>query len=362
MNSVPLSAYADLLLDYCTEVQPGDVVGLHVDLPAVDVARALVRGAFQRDAIPVVHIAYPEWVQDVVECAGDAFMQGRPAIELGEIEATQAWIRVGAPTNSRDLQSADPARLARFERRMRPVQEHRVEHTRWVGTLFPTASGAQDAGMSLDAYTAFAVRAMFLDRPDPVAAWTALERDQARWIDRLSQANEVRIVGDRTDLRMSVKGRVWVNSSGRRNMPSGEVFTGPIEDSAEGTIYFGIPSFVAGREVRGVTLRFEGGAVVEGHAEVGDDLLQERLQRDAGARRLGELGIGTHEGIDRPTGSTLYDEKIGGTVHLALGRSYTSTGGTNESSIHWDLVCDLRGGGSLIVDGEEIQRNGSFVI
>ena len=354
--------YADLLLDYCTEVRPGERVALHVDAPATALARELVRGVLTRDATPGLHLAYPELTQDLVECAGDRYLDSEPTLELEEIRRTDAWIRVGAPTNSRALQATDPARLSRLQARMRPVQDHRVEHTRWVGTLFPTSSGAQDAGMSLDAYERFVFGAMHLFDEDPTAAWRELDREQARLIERLARADEVRIRAEGTDLRLRVGGRAWVNSAGHRNMPSGEVFTGPLEDSAEGTVRFDVPSFVSGVEVRGVRLRFEGGRVVEASAETGDALLQERLGLDEGARRLGELGIGTNREIDRPTGSTLFDEKIGGTVHLALGRSYATTGGTNESVIHWDLIRDLRRGGEILLDGEPFQRDGEFLL
>lgn len=362
MHRPILERYADLLLDYCCEVAPGDVVSLNVETPAVDLARALYRGALRRDARPLLRLSHPEALQDLVECAGEGFLASTPDLELEEVRRTDAWVRVAAPANRRALQDADPARLGRLEARMAPVQAARVEGTRWVGTLFPTAAGAQDAGMSLDAFERFVFGAMHLDRDDPAAAWRALGARQATLIERLAEADEVRIRGEGTDLRLRVGGRTWVNSDGKRNMPSGEVFTGPIEESAEGTVRFDVPSFVQGRRVEGVTLRFEAGEVVEAHADQGEELLHERLARDPGARRLGELGIGTNDAIDRATGSTLFDEKIGGTVHLALGRSYASTGGRNESSIHWDLIRDLRQGGEILLDGEPFQRDGRFLL
>ena len=362
MEPAVIRRYAEVLLDYCTEVAPGDVVSINVESPAVELARALVRGTLEREAEPLLHLAYPELMQDLVECASDRYLESPPAQELAEIRRTDAWIRVAAPTNRRALQSADPLRLGRLEGRMRPVQEHRLEQTRWVGTLFPTAAGAQDAGMSLDAFERFVFGAMHLLDDDPVAAWRAVGRRQERLIARLREADEVRVRAEGTDLTLRVGGRTWVNSDGRRNMPSGEVFTGPIESSAEGTVLFDVPSFVQGAEVRGVRLRFRAGEVVEASAELGEGLLQARLARDAGARRLGELGIGTNDEIDRPTGSTLFDEKIGGTVHLALGRSYANTGGVNESAIHWDLIRDLRNGGEILLDDEPLQRDGMFLL
>lgn len=361
MDPTIIERYADLLLDYCAEIQANDVVSLNVQTPAVELARALVRGVVRRDARPLLRLSYPELLEDYVEAAGDGFLASRPEVELEEIARTDAWIRVAAPTNRRALQEADPARIGRIEARMREVTARRIDDTRWVGTLFPTPAGAQDAGMSSDAFARFVFGAMYLDEEDPAAAWRALGQRQAALVERLAEADEVRIRGEGTDLRLRVGGRTWVNSDGRRNMPSGEVFTGPIEDSAEGTVRFDVPSFLQGRRVEGVTLRFVAGEVVEAHAEQGDDLLQERLARDPGARRLGELGIGTNDRIDRPTGSTLFDEKIGGTIHVALGRSYSNTGGVNESSIHWDLIRDLRMGGEILLDGDAFQRDGRFL-
>jgi aminopeptidase len=204
-------------------------------------------------------------------------------------------------------------------------------------------------------------RALFLDRPDPVAAWQELRDMQERLIERLARARELRIEAEGTDLVLQVEGRTWVNSDGRRNMPSGEVFTGPLEDSAEGRIRFTIPSSPRGVEVADIDLELRAGRVVDARAERGDDVLKATLDTDEGARRLGEVGIGTNTGIDRPIGNILFDEKIGGTVHLAVGRSYPETGGLNESAVHWDMICDLRRGGRLSADGEVIQRDGRFV-
>src|ERR671916_622032 len=185
-------------------------------------------------------------------------------------------------------------------------------------------------------------------------------QQQARLIERLERASEVRIVGPQTDLTLSIEGRRFLTGDGKHNMPCGEIFTGPVEDSANGEIYFGVPVAVAGREVSGVRFRFEEGRVVEASAEKGEEDLRSMLDADEGARYLGELGIGTNFGIPRATKNILFDEKLGGTLHLAIGRSYEKTGGKNDSSVHWDLICDLRDGGELYADGEIIQKDGSF--
>jgi aminopeptidase len=203
---------------------------------------------------------------------------------------------------------------------------------------------------------------VFLDRDDPVAAWGELRDFQAGLIERLAPAQDIHIEGPGTDLRLGVARRTWINSDGKRNMPSGEVFTGPHEASAEGRIRFTLPTSPRGVVVEDVELEFREGRVVSARAQRGDAYLQATLDTDPGARILGELGIGTNFGIDRPIGAILFDEKIGGTVHLALGRSYPETGGTNESVVHWDLICDLRQGGQLSADGEVIVDQDGFKV
>jgi aminopeptidase len=249
--------------------------------------------------------------------------------------------------------------MARVVRSRAPLTELRMAK-RWCGTLWPTPAGAQQAGMGDDAFAAFVRGALFLDQPDPAAAWRELGAFQAGLVERLSGARELRIEAPGTDLTLRVGGRTWVNSDGKRNMPSGEVFTGPLEDSANGTIRFTVPSSPRGVAVEDVELTFRDGEVVAARAGRGDAYLQRTLATDPGARRLGEIGIGTNRGIDRPIGAILFDEKIGGTVHLALGRSYPETGGVNESAVHWDLICDLRDGGRLTADREVVQEGGAF--
>lgn len=214
--------------------------------------------------------------------------------------------------------------------------------------------------MSLEDYEEFVFEAMALNEDDPVGYWREKAKEQGRLIERLEQADEVRISGPGTDLTLSIKDRKFLNGDGTHNMPCGEVFTGPVEDSVNGEVYFGIPVAVAGREVSGVKLQFENGKVVESSAEKGEEYLNAMLDADEGSRYLGELGIGTNYGIPQATKNILFDEKLGGTVHLAVGRSYEKTGGNNESSVHWDLICDLREGGELYADGELLQRDGEF--
>lgn len=352
--------WAELLVGYCVGAQAGEVVLLEIESPAEPMARALYRKLLALGAEPQLRLSYPERLADVLELAPEAYFARESAFELSQMKQVQGYIRVNAPQNTKALQAADKGRFAKLLARNRAVQNVRVNETRWVGTLYPTAALAQDAGMSLDAYERFVYGAMFLYDDDPVAKWREIHAFQARLIERLSQADEVRIVAEGTDLRLRVGGRTWLNSDGHRNMPSGEVYTGPLEDSAEGTITFSLPSVVGGSEVEGVRLEFSGGEVVAASAEKGEEMLQAQLATDDGAKRLGELGIGTNFNIRQATKQILYDEKIGGTVHLALGQSYRESGGVNESAIHWDMLCDLRRGGAIYLDGEPFQENGEF--
>jgi aminopeptidase len=216
--------------------------------------------------------------------------------------------------------------------------------------------------MSTEVYATFLFSACKLDRPDPAAAWRELRDEQQRLIDWLTPRSRVHIEGPHTDLALSVAGRTWINSDGKRNLPSGEIFTGPIEDSANGVIRFSFPVVTAGREIEDVRLRFENGLVVEASAARNIDYLHSMLDSDAGARRLGEFAFGTNFDITRFTRSILLDEKIGGTVHMALGAGYPDSGSTNRSSIHWDLICDLREQGRVTVDGEPFLEQGRFLI
>jgi aminopeptidase len=216
--------------------------------------------------------------------------------------------------------------------------------------------------MSLDDYEHYVVAAMFLDRPDPAGEWRQLGRRQAGLAEFMKDVKTVRIEAEGTDLTLSVAGRTWINSDGKRNMPSGEIFTGPVEDSPRGRLRCGFPVCRDGREIVGIALEFEGGKVVAAAADEGENYLVSMLDLDAGSRTLGELGIGLNDGIDRFTGSILYDEKIGGTVHLALGQSYPETGGTNESALHWDLIVDTRKGGRITADGRVVMEQGRWLV
>jgi aminopeptidase len=354
-------AFAALLCGYCLDVQPGEQVVVRSTTLAAEPLLAIQRELLKRGAWPLLRVELPGQEEGFWARATDAHLDGFAPTELAEAQGTDCSIAIQAPANTRALAAVDPARIARAAAGRAVVREAALRR-RWCLSLWPTPASAQQAGMGTDAFASFVKRALFLDQPDPAGAWRALGTRQARLIERLAQASELRLEAEGTDLRVRVGGRTWINSDGRRNMPSGEVFTGPIEDSAEGRVRFTVPSSPAGVDVSGVELEFRAGEVVAARAASGDAYLQAALATDAGARRLGELGIGTNPGIDRAVGAILFDEKIAGTVHLALGRSYPETGGANVSARHWDLICDLRPGGRLSADGETIVEDGRVVL
>jgi aminopeptidase len=352
-------AVADLLCGYCLEVGEGQQVLVRSTTLAAPLLLELQRAILERDAWPFLRVELPGQTAAFYSHARDLHLDEVSDLPLREGRSIHASLGVQAPAAVDELAGVDPARIARLARARRPVRELTMKR-RWCSTLWPTPAAAERAGMPLADFEAFVERALFLDRPDPVAAWGELSAFQAQLIERLAGVRELRIEAEGTDLTLRVAKRTWVNSDGRRNMPSGEVFTGPHETSAEGHVRFTVPTGPAGVPVHGVELTFRAGEVVEARAEQGEPYLHAALATDDGARRLGEVGIGTNFGIDRPVGAILFDEKIGGTVHLALGRSYPETGGENASALHWDLICDLRQGGRLTADGEVVQEGGRF--
>lgn len=361
MRDERLAKLARVLVDYSLEVGEGEQVLISGGVAAEPLIKEVYARVLDVGAVPIPQVALPGMQELFFEHARDAHYEKTPSIARFMFEEADAVMNIMAPTNTRALAGVDPRRQQALGRRDKEIRDIVVKRNRWVLTLFPTDALAQESGMSLADYEEFVFGAMALNEEDPVSFWRDKSDEQERLKERLEEAREIRITGPGTDVTLSVEGRTFINSAGRRNMPCGEVFTGPIEDSANGHVYFGIPAAIGGREVAGARLRFESGKVVEASAEKGEDYLNALLDTDPGARYLGEIGIGTNYGIERASANVLFDEKLGGTVHLAIGNSYEETGGKNESSVHTDLVCDLRDGGELYADGELIQKNGEFV-
>ncbi len=360
MKDERLVRLARVLVDYSVGAGEGEQVVVSGGVAAEALIKEVYARLLDVGAIPIPQVSLPGIQELFFGRAKEIHYEKTPPVIRSLYEGADAFISIMAPQNTRALAAVDPQKQQALSKRDKPLQEMVLSKDRWALTLFPTEALAQESDMSLHDYEEFVFRAMALNGDDPVRYWREKAKEQGRLIEQLEEADEVRIIGPGTDLTLSVKGRTFLNGDGTHNMPCGEIFTGPVEDSANGEVFFGIPVAVAGREVLDVKLRFERGKVVEASAEKGQEYLNAMLDADEGARYLGELGIGTNYGIPRATKNILFDEKLGGTVHLAVGRSYEKTGGKNESSVHWDLICDLREGGELYADGQLVQKDGKF--
>jgi aminopeptidase len=367
MRDPRVTALAQILVRHSTGVQEGDVCTIEGESAAEPLLQAVYEEVLKAGGNPIVNMALEGQSAAYFANASETQLEWISPVAEWAVENADVRIAVMASQNTRALSQVPPElqakRQAATQRLMKRAMERSAEGTyRWALTLFPTHAYASEAGMSLGAYEDFYYGACLATDDDPVGAWARQSEETKRLADWIQGRSEVHVIGEGTDLRLGIAERTFIAADGKHNMPDGEFFTGPVEDSAEGEISFHLPASYAGREVSGVRFRFEGGKVVDASAEKGEEFLIEMLDTDDGARRLGELGIGTNYGITDGTGEILLDEKIGGTVHLAVGRSYPETGGRNESAIHWDMICDLRKGGQIEVDGEPLQRDGEFVV
>jgi aminopeptidase len=357
---------ADVLVNYSTSVEPGQLVLLETTPLAAPLLRELYRRVVDAGGHPQTRLGFDGAAEALLTEGSDEQIEWVNPMRVEDFERTDVRISVEASWNTRELTGVDPARQARFSRARETLRERYLERSRRgelksVVTAYPTVAAAQDAEMSIADYERFVYSAGFLDREDPVAAWRELGERLEKLSAWLGRRREIRVVAEGTELTLGVEGRTWVPCDGKENFPDGEVFTGPVETSVEGIVCFSYPASFGGRRVRGIQLGFEAGEVVEARADEGDDFLKEMLAMDDGARRVGEFAFGMNDEIQEFTAHTLYDEKIGGTVHLALGMSYPESGGLNQSALHWDLVCDLRSGSEVYADGELVYRDGEFL-
>lgn len=350
---------AKILVEHCAEASEGDTVQI---LAHSELAKPLVvevyRQLLSRDVGEIVtRIEFEELRETLLGEASDRRLGMFPNLRMHLAEHTDVYIQILAAVNTKMLSTFPPVRVARWRSADAKVRAYLTDHSRWVVTLYPTAASAQDAEMPLTQFEDFVFGAVDQD-------WDQLALDQGRLKELFDRGHELAIRGQDTDLRMKVEGRTFVSADGKMNMPDGEIFTGPIEDSVEGHILFSYPAIYpafGGREVEGVRLWFEGGRVVKATAAKGEEYLLAMLDMDAGSRYVGEIGLGNNLKIDRFIRNILFDEKIGGTVHLALGRGYPLTGSKNESGLHWDMIKDLRGDGEIYLDGVLVQRDGQWV-
>ena len=358
---------ADVLVDYSTEVKKGDLVMISGSYVAEPLILALYERCLRRGAHPTIRASIP--------AAEPLLYRFAHNDQLEYIWPTDTWIydhidvtySIISDANTRQLSRTDPARQVIRSKAREPLLERFFDRAakgevRWNVTLFPTEAHAMDAEMSLAEYEDFFYGACLIDAPDPVAEWKKTAERHAQLIDWLKGRNEVHITGEGTDLTLEVADRIFLPADGKENFPDGEIFTGPIETATRGHISFSFPANYGGQSVEGIRLEFEDGKVVDATATKNEHFLIKTLDTDEGSKILGELGIGTNYGITDYTGEVLLDEKIGGTVHLALGASYPESGGTNKSAVHWDMVCDLRRGGRVTVDGDTLLEDGNLLV
>ena len=367
MNDPRLETWAKVLVGYSLDAKPGQTVAILGEAAGEPLLRAIYGEVVARGAYPVTVPSLPGLAEILLRTGNDDQLSFVNPVDRFVYTQADAVVTVLAESNTKTLSAVDPARQQlRQKARAELIHAFTLRTaeglTDWTVTLYPTDAYAQDAGMATADFADVVLRACRLDQPDPIAAWQTLAAEQQRLIDWLAGKAEIHLRGPETDLRVGVAGRTWINADGRRNFPDGEIFTGPVEDSVNGRVRFSFPVVTAGREIVDVRLRFEDGKVVEATAAQNEEYLHRVLETDEGAKLLGEFAFGTNFGIDRFTRNILFDEKIGGTVHVALGRGYPETGSTNQSAVHWDLICDQRQGGEVDVDGQPFVRDGRFVV
>jgi aminopeptidase len=357
---------AELVADYSLGLDERQIVRIDAPDVAAPLAMELYRAALAAGAYPYANVSVDGLLEILLEEGSEEQIAYVSPVQWQEMETMDALATIWSDENTRSLSRVDPGRHARFLGAQRTLANRRWERIsdgemRWCGMLFPTHAHAQDAEMSLGSYEDFVYGACHVDEDDPAAHWRLVAASLRARAEDLESVRELRIVGVDTDLRVGVEGRKWIAAEGRYNMPDGEVFTSPVETETEGEIRYTFPAIYHGREVEDIRLRFEGGKVVAAEAARGGQYLKSLLDMDAGARVPGEFAFGLNYEIDRFTRNILFDEKIGGTMHLALGSAFPQAGGGNVSGLHWDMICDLRRDGEVYADGELIWKAGRFL-
>lgn len=371
MADTRIQKFAKILVEHSTRIVPGDRVLIEATTAAEPLVRELFIQIMEKGGHPHPMIAFPGMMpfsqeEFYLTYAGDAQLDFVPTFYKIAYDQFESRIRIHSSTNTRGTTNIDPLKSQRRSQATSVITEAQMRRGaegkfKWVTTLYPTDAYAQDAGMSLKEYEDFVFNAVHANEDDPIAYWRGTEAGQQKAIDFLADKDIVTLRGPNVDLSLSIKGRKFMNSIGIYNMPDGEIYTGPVEDSLNGWVKFTYPAIYGGVAVEGAELVFSRGRVEQAKAEKNEAYLIKMLESDEGSRRVGEFAIGTNFDINRFTGNILFDEKIGGTFHMALGAGYPETGSKNKSSIHWDLICDLRTDSEIFADGELFYKNGKFM-
>jgi aminopeptidase len=361
--------FAQILVDYSTKIKAGDKVAVTGTPAAIPVMREIYALSLERGAYAHILLDLPEQDELLFAHAGNDMLDFVPLFHKMAFEEFDVLIKLRSETNTRALTNVPVERVARRAKTTSRLLEAQMRRgadnsLRWMSTQFPTHAYAMEAEMGFEEYQEFFFRACYADEAsaDPVAKWRAVQTEQERLIRRIEGHDQVRLLGPNVDLRLSIKGRKFKNACGQNNLPDGEIYTGPVEDSLNGWVRYTFPAMYQGVVVSGVELHFENGKVVSATAEKNQEVLERAINADPGARFVGEFAIGTNYNIDRFTKSILLDEKIGGSFHMALGAGYPETGSVNKSAIHWDMICDMHGDSEIRLDGDLIYRDGKFTI
>lgn len=367
MTDPRISNLAKTLVDYSVKVKPGDWLIIFTNPLAEPLTREVYRHAIRAGAHTSILMSYESTAQIFYEEADEEQLKWISPFERMPFEDADVFIDIEASENTRAQSSVDSEKQQIRSAARKGLMDSYFQRSasgalRWNLVYYPCQAYAQDADMSLSDYEDFVYRACFADQPDPVAKWNEVEANQARWVEYLMGKKKVELRGVNIEIDLSIDGRIFDNSVATHNMPGSEIFTSPVEDSLNGWVNFTYPAIRLGREVDGIRLEFKNGRVEKATAEKNEDYLIKMLDQDPGARVIGELGIGTNYAIDRFTRSILYDEKIGGTIHMAVGAGFPEVGGKNKSALHWDMICDMRTDSEIRVDGELFYRNGEIQV
>ncbi len=365
MNNI-LSKYAHLLVNYCVEIKKGDKLFIRSTTLAEPLIREVYREAVRAGAYTIeIDLDFREKSRIfMAEADNEQLKQVSPSYKLA-METFDAYLFIRAPFNLREDQSINPAKAKIHKTAIAPISKRYFERTatremRRNLCQYPTQAAAQNAGMSLEEYEQFVYGACNLYSENPMQEWLKVRQHQQQIVDVLNSREKVQYKGEGIDITFSTEGRTWINSDGQTNMPSGEVYTSPVEDSVNGVVHFSFPSIYNGHEVEDVTLWVKDGYIDKWEAGKGKDFLDRIFQLE-GTRRFGEAAIGTNYNIQKITKNILFDEKIGGSIHMAIGQSYMQCGGKNQSSVHWDMISNMVNGGEIYADDEKIYENGKFL-
>jgi len=358
--------YASLLVHYCLELKAGERLYIRTTTLAEELVREVFRAATEVGAHVETELSFREQNRIFLQAANDEQLAYISPLYKQAMEEFDAYLFIRAPFNLREGQNIKPE-----QRKKRSAVFSDLTKTYFKRTAdrslkrnlcqFPTQASAQEAGMSLEEYQHFVFEACHLYDEDPMASWLEVRKNQQHIVDHLNSCTDIRYKSDTFDIRFNTKGRTWINSDGQTNMPSGEVYTSPVENSVNGLVHFDYPAIYQGEEVQGVSLWVKDGYIEKWEAQQGQQVL-DRVFEIPGTRRFGEAAIGTNYHIKRFSKNILFDEKIGGSIHMAIGQSYLQAGGKNQSTVHWDMIANMKNGGEIYANHEKIYENGLFLI